>query len=168
MINAVSIGSGQTAVFKDDRKLAVLSYPKKFSLQAYIRLDNAEEYEIRPTNFWKTRFEVLHQGKTIIDLQSRWYGGFRIELLRPGYRLNLVFKSISFWKFRYLLIDTNGRRMADARIKFRSLRVKRKLEIQIELIDSLKKHRDCMLLIALFVYLIRHALKQTAILVTSS
>ncbi len=167
MINAVCIGSGQLAVFEDNQQMAVLTYPKRLSTHAYIRLNNAEEYEIKPTNFWRTKFAVLHQGKTIIKLQSRWNGGFKIALVRQGSRLNLIFKSKSLWKIRYLLLDTNERLMADSRIKYKGKKLKRKLETHIEVTDSLKRHKDCLLLTALFVYLIRHSLKQTAIIVAS-
>lgn len=168
MMNAVSIGTGQLAVLEDNQQMAVLRYPKRLSTHAYIRLNNAEEYEIKPTNFWRTKFEVLQQGKTIIKLQSRWNGGFKIALVRQGSRLNLIFKSKSLWKIRYLLLDNNERLMADSRIKFQGLRLNKKLDIQIKLTDSLKRHKDCLLLTVLFVYLIRHSLKQTAIIVASS
>jgi len=157
-MKAVAPDNKTIAFFDGDERLATLLYAKRMSFRAFIRLSGGLEYEIIPLNFWKTRFEILENGKTIVEFQRKWTGRILIEVIRPGHRQSFIFRLRGLFDKRFVLMDKDKREMSVLRTKF--LWKGFKYEYNLMVSDSLKRSEDWLLLVILQTYLSRYILRQ--------
>lgn len=81
-MKAIAIDARNIAFQEGDEHLATLTYLKRMSHRAIIRLSGGDEYEIIPLNIWRSKFEILHKGKAEIAFNRKWNGKTLIGVIR--------------------------------------------------------------------------------------
>ena len=157
-MKAITLDSKNIVFQEGDERLATLTYLKPMSHQATIRLSGGDEYEIRPLDIWRSKFEILHSGKAEIAFNRKWNGKTLIDVIRQGHRQSYIFQSKGFFDYRYVLMDNDKREMAVLRTKF--LWKGFKYDFNLEISDSLKRREDWLLLVVLQTYLSRYIMRQ--------
>lgn len=160
-------GTRSYTIRDGDKLLAMISYPKRFSRQAIVSLEDGRKYEIKSSNFWGTKLEVRESGKTIISLKEQIYGDFLINVVRQGHRLSLVCRQKGFLKDRYVLTDRNRRELASTSKNVKNYIFRKLQEIEFSFSDSLMRHPDWILISALFVYLIRYYKTESEVILST-
>jgi hypothetical protein len=117
-MKAIAIDARNIAFQEGDEHLATLTYLKRMSHRAIIRLSGGDEYEIIPLNIWRSKFEILHKGKAEIAFNRKWNGKTLIGVIRQGHRQSYVFQPRGFFDDRYVLMDNDKREMAVLRTNF--------------------------------------------------
>lgn len=153
-MKATILDAKNIAFTEGNERLATLTYLKRMSAQAFIHLENGSTYEIKPLDFWKSKFEILENGKAIIAFSKKWTGRTLIEVSRQGHRQSYLFQPKGFFDYRYVLIDNEKREMAVLRTKFvwKGFRVNFDLQIS----ESLKRREEYLILGILLTYLSRY------------
>ncbi len=157
-MKAIAIDVRNIAFKEGDEHLATLTYLKRMSYQATIRLSDGDEYEIRPLDIWRSKFEILRNGKAEITFRIKWTGKTLIDVIRQGHRQSYIFQPKGFFDYRYVLMDHDKREMAVLRTKF--LWKGFKYDFNLEISDSLKRREDWLLLVVLQTYLSRYIMRQ--------
>ncbi len=157
-MKAIALDKKNIAFLDGDERLATLLYVKRMSFRAFIRLSGGLEYEIIPLNFWKTRFEILENGKTIVEFQRKLTGKVLIQVIRSGHRQSFIFRPGGLFDNRFVLMDKDKREISVIRTKF--LWKGFKYEYNLLVSDSLKRCEDWLLLVILQTYLSRYILRQ--------
>ncbi|KAF5068152.1 hypothetical protein DSECCO2_245910 [anaerobic digester metagenome] len=157
-MKAIAIDARNVAFQDGDERLATLTYLKRMSYQATIRLSGGDKYEIRPLDIWRSKFEILRNGKAEITFRIKWTGKTLIDVIRQGHRQSYIFQPKGFFDYRYVLMDHDKREMAVLRTKF--LWKGFKYDFNLEISDSLKRREDWLLLVVLQTYLSRYIMRQ--------
>ena len=157
-MRAITLDNRNIAFQEGDERLAMLTYLKRMSYQATIRLAGGDEYEISPLDIWRSKFEILHNGKAEITFRRMWTGKTRIDVIRQGHRQSYIFQPKGFFDYRYVLMDHDKREVAVLRTKF--LWKGFKYDFNLEISDSLKRREDWLILVVLQTYLSRYIMRQ--------
>lgn len=157
-MKATTLDAKNIAFTEENERLATLTYTKRMSAQAFIYLENGSTYEIKPLDFWKSKFEILENGKAIIAFSKKWTGRTLIEVSRQGHRQSYLFQPKGFFDYRYVLMDNNKREMAVLRTKFVWKGFRYNYDLQIY--ESLKRREECLVLAILLTYLSRYIMQQ--------
>lgn len=157
-MKAIAIDARNIAFQEGDEHLATLTYLKRMSHRAIIRLSGGDEYEIIPLNIWRSKFEILHKGKAEIAFNRKWNGKTLIGVIRQGHRQSYVFQPRGFFDDRYVLMDNDKREMAVLRTNFLWKGFKYNFNLQVS--DSLKRREEWLLLVVLQTYLSRYIMHQ--------
>ncbi|GAP42538.1 hypothetical protein TBC1_11669 [Lentimicrobium saccharophilum] len=157
-MKAITIDAKNIAYQEGDERLATLTYLKRMSYQATIRLSGGDEYEIRPLDIWRSKFEILHNSKAEIAFNRKWNGKTLIDVIRQGHRQSYIFQPKGFFDYRYVLMDNDKREMAVLRTKFLWKGFKYDFDLQVS--DSLKRREEWLLLVVLQTYLSRYIMHQ--------
>jgi len=157
-MKATELDAKNIVFTEGNERLATLTYPKRMSAQAFIYLESGSTYEIKPLDFWKSKFEILENGKAIIAFNKKWTGRTLIDVSRQGHRQSYFFQPKGFFDYRYVLMDNDKREMAVLRTKFVWKGFRYKFDIQIS--ESLKRREECLVLAILLTYLSRNIMQQ--------
>jgi hypothetical protein len=157
-MKATILDAKNIAFTEGNERLGTLTYPKRMSAQAFIQVENGSTYEIKPLDFWKSKFEILENGKAIIAFNKKWTGRVLIDVARQGHRQSYLFQSKGFFDYRYVLMDNDKREMAVLRTKFVWKGFRYNFDLQIS--ESLKRREECLILGILLTYLTRYAMHQ--------
>lgn len=157
-MKATLLDAKNIAFTEGNERLATLTYPKRMSAQAFIYQENRSTYEIKPLDFWKSKFVILENGKAIIAFNKKWTGRTQIEVSRQGHRQSYLFQPKGLFDYRYVLMDNDKREMAVLRTKFTWKGFRYNFDLQIS--ESLKRREECLVLAILLTYLSRYIMQQ--------
>jgi len=157
-MKAVTEDSKTILFYDNDQILCKLVYSGRNSSRAGIAMTTGEVYDIVPVNFWKSLFEVMSQGKSVVSLKKKWTGRTELTTHFIGPTNEYIFRQRGFLKVRYVIMDKDERELAVTRSKFIWKGLKYNFEIEVS--DSLKRKEGHFLLIVLMIYLARSAMRQ--------
>ncbi|MCD6062342.1 MAG: hypothetical protein K0R82_253 [Flavipsychrobacter sp.] len=93
-----------------DQSYGRVDYTNWFSRKAVISLSTQENYEIVPSGFWQTSFDILKSEHKVGEIRMNWRGNMILDVQEKSYML----KRSGFWQ-RQLELSSNQEEIASIR-----------------------------------------------------
>lgn len=159
-MKAVTLDSRTIAVYHEGLETGRLVYKNWYSSKTSLIDPEKHVYQIVPSNFWKTTFEVRDESGVIITIRWKWNGHAVVETNFGTSDRGFSFRHKGLFNSRYLLSDKDDRDLLVVRTKF--IWNKFRYNYDIEVSDSFRRHTHHLLIATLTVYLCREYLSRQA------
>ncbi|MBK6962364.1 MAG: hypothetical protein IPH20_00140 [Bacteroidales bacterium] len=150
-MKAVTLDSRTIAVYQEGNETGRLVYKNWYSSKTSLIDPDQHVYQIVPSNFWRTSFEVRDGTGVVITIRKKWNGHAVVETHFGSSDREFSFKHKGLFNSRYLLTDKDDREMLVVRTKF--IWNKFRYNYDIEVSDSIRRYPPHLLIVTLMIYL---------------
>ena len=115
--SAISKNFRKYILLADEHPLAEMNYFNWYSLKASITLSDSSQFLLKPKGIWNSTIELWMDEKVLLYYKFGWKG-INIKIQSENIEESYLLKPIGFFKYKYVLIDSNKKELLTVKPKF--------------------------------------------------